>query len=122
MSYKYCKVKLARSNKILFENVRIPNSFYCNAKGLLGENKSSKNLYMLFRGCNSIHMFGMRVALDVIFLSSENVILKCVENLKPWQLSYCFRSSQTLELPIGTIQKYRLVNNMKLEIQECTKP
>ncbi len=121
MSYKYCNIYKSGNKDILFNNVRIPNSFYHNAKGLLGESDLQENSGMLFENCKSIHMFGMKIPLDIVFLAQDGEVLKYVKNLKPWGIAFCFKASMTLELPVGTIVKQSLKNNMKLEIQECSK-
>lgn len=59
--------------------------------------------------CNSIHMFFMRFPIDVIFLDSNNQVVKIVENLQPRKILPKVKNAySTLELPIGTIRKYNI--------------
>lgn len=121
MSYNYCNIHTHNSSAPVFSDVRIPNGFYHKAKGLLGEKELKKNTGMLFKKCNSIHMIGMKIPLDILFLSSNGIILKCVSDLKPWRMAACMKSAMTLELPSGSIEHLGLKLNMKLEIKECRK-
>ncbi len=121
MSYKYCEIYKQGSENSLFTQVRIPQGFYHNAKGLLGEAQLKENTGMLFKRCSNIHMFGMKMPLDIIFLASDGRIIKCVNSLQPWKVSGCLGSSMTLELPKGSIEKTGLKQSMKLEIKECKK-
>ncbi len=119
MSYKHCEIYKQGCENSLFTQVRVPQGFYHNAKGLLGEAQLKENTGMLFKRCSSIHMFGMKIPLDIIFLASDGRIIKCVSGLQPWKVSGCLGSSMTLELPKGSIEKTGLKQNMKLEIKEC---
>lgn len=119
MSYKHCDIYLNGSGKLLLSRVRIPDSFYHKAKGLLGEKKLQDGTGMLFEQCNSIHMIGMRVPLDILFLTSDGTILKCVYDIQPWRVAVCLRAKTTIELPSGNIKKSGLKPGMKLEIKKC---
>jgi len=118
MSYDYCNIHRSGSESLLLSMVRIPNSFYHKAKGLLGE-RETKHTNMLFKKCNNIHMIGMKIPLDILFLSNEGVIVKSIPNLQPWRVAICFKATMTLELASGSIKKMGLKQNMKLEIKEC---
>ncbi len=119
MSYKYCTIYKEGEKLAFLNDVRIPIGFYHNAKGLLGEKLLKENTGMLFEKCKSIHMFGMRTALDIIFLSPNGTILKCVVGLSPWKITTCLKANMVLELPTGTIEKEYLKPLMKLEIKPC---
>jgi len=118
MSYKFCNIFLSNSDKALFTEVRIPDSFYHKAKGLLGEELLNNNTGMLLKQCSSIHMIGMKIPLDVLFLAKDGTVLKCVNNLQPWKIAACLKASTTLELASGSIKKLGLVTGMKLEIRD----
>jgi len=119
MSYNYCDIYLSHLDKAILTKVRIPNSFYHNAKGLLGEKHLKEDTGMLFKKCSSIHMIGMKMPLDILFLAKDGTVLKCVNNLQPWKIAACFKASTTLELASGSIKKLGLIVGTKLEIKEC---
>lgn len=118
MSYKTCVITKSGDKESLFTDVKIPHSFYQKAKGLLGVKHLKENSGMLFKNCNSIHMLGMKIPLDIIFLNSDGTIIKCVRNLKPWQATVCLKAKMTLELPEGSIRKLDLKPTTKLEITD----
>ncbi len=118
MSYKICSIIKSGDKDSLFTDVKIPDSFYQKAKGLLGVKHLNANSGMLFKNCNSIHMLGMRIPLDIIFLNSDGIIIKCVQDLKPWQAAVCLKAKMTLELPAGSIKKLNLKPTTKLEIMD----
>ena len=91
-------------NTTVADNLKIAANFLSRSKGLLGREGLSPAEGLLLRPCNSIHMFFMRFAIDVVFLSPEHVVLKATQGIKPWRLSPLVRqASEVLELPVGTI-------------------
>jgi hypothetical protein len=53
----------------------------------------------------AIHMFFMRMAIDVIFADKEGNVLKTAVNVKPWRMVMAPRHSRyTIELPVGVIE------------------
>jgi len=67
--------------------------------------------------CNSIHMFFMRFAIDVLFLDREGNVKRVLLNLRPWRVSpIVFGARTTVELPAGTLQDKSLVGRrLRLE-------
>jgi len=78
-------------------------------KGLLGK-KALTAGGLWIKPCNSVHTFGMKFPIDLIYLNKNNVIIKTVSALKVWRASGCFRAASILELPTGTIQQFNLQN------------
>lgn len=87
--------------------VRTAKTFLQRLKGLLFTDSLPEHTGLLLENCNSIHMFGMRYALDIVFVDQNFRICKIVKNLKPWHIAVCLRARHTIELPAGTIEKYQ---------------
>jgi uncharacterized membrane protein (UPF0127 family) len=66
--------------------------------------------------CESIHMFFMKFALDVIYLDKKKRVRKVVVNLKPWRISACLSAHSVIELPVGTIERSRTEPGDEFEI------
>ena len=68
--------------------------------------------------CNSIHMFFMRFAIDVLFLDREGKVKRVLLTLKPWRVSpIVFGSRTVVELPAGTLADKALVGKkLRLEV------
>ena len=74
-------------------------------KGLLGREslEPGEGLYLV--PCQWIHMFGMKIPLDIVFLHRNGHILHVHHGLKPNRLSrLVWRADGVLELPAGTLQ------------------
>jgi len=86
--------------------------------GLLKRPKLNKNQGLLINKCNSIHTFGMKYALDIIYLDRHYRIIKLIENIKPRRMSMCLRAKHTLEMLSGEINQLSLTKNMTLAFND----
>jgi len=97
-------------------NIVIADTFWERLVGLLSTKKLEPYTGLLLSGCHAIHMFGMRYALDIVYIDEDCNIIKIVENLHPWRISGCHNAIHTIELPVGTIQQYGWEPGMKLDV------
>lgn len=72
-------------SKVLCENCRIADNIFTRVRGLLGRSTLDSGEGLLIVPCPSIHMFGMKMSLDVVFLTKENIVTDFVENIAPGQ-------------------------------------
>lgn len=82
--------------------------------GLLSMPKLASDEGLLIDNCRSVHTFFMNYAIDLVYLDKVGTIKKLVVDVSPWNISACFSSSMTLELPSGQINRSGLKNNMSL--------
>jgi uncharacterized membrane protein (UPF0127 family) len=54
---------------------------------------------LLIPRCRAVHTFGMRFALDLIFLAEDGTVLELRRAVPPRRLAYCRRAHAVLELP-----------------------
>lgn len=87
------------------ENLEVADTSWSRMKGLLGRKSLAKDAGLLITKCNSIHMFFMKFALDVIFLDSTNKVVGLVKNIPPFALSPIFwNANKAIELAAGIIE------------------
>lgn len=92
-------------NTILAEDAAIADTLLKRMKGLLGKKEFEKGVALVIKPCNSVHTFFMHFPIDLIFVNSENHVVKTVSNLNPWRISGIYFSAQScIELPAGTIR------------------
>ncbi len=73
-------------------------------RGLLGTTQIEQGEGLFLMPCNSIHMFGMKYAIDAVFVDRQGKVVGLVHNIKPGQCSSVFWGAKNcLELPPGTI-------------------
>ena len=72
--------------------------------GLLTINRLNINEALWIAPCNSIHTFGMKYALDLVYIDKQNTVCKVVRNIKPWHFSFCVKAKAVMELAAGSLQ------------------
>ena len=99
-------------NAVICEHCQIADNLLTRVRGLLGRTHLDEDEGLLIVPCPSIHMFGMKFALDVVFLSKANVVFDFVENIAPGK-HYVAKKTHgkahsALELPAGTIARHNI--------------
>lgn len=51
----------------------------------------------------AVHSFGMKFAIDVIFLDRKRKVRKLTPGMAPRRIAICWTAHSILELPVGTI-------------------
>jgi len=85
--------------------IRRADTFRARAKGLLGASFLDDAQALWLAPCRAVHTFGMRFAIDVVFLDGRGKVLRIVPNLLPYRLAWCLRAASVLELAAGTMQR-----------------
>ena len=90
---------------ILAYNASIAQTIFKRIIGLLSRSNLKTGEALLIRPCNSVHTFFMRFNIDVVFMDSDNKVIKTICNMRPFRISAIyFNGLSTIELPAGTIQ------------------
>jgi hypothetical protein len=90
---------------VLGTQVRLADTWWGRFRGFLARPRPEPGQGILLSPCGAVHTFGMRFALDVIFLDSGGDILAMEENMVPWRTSSRIPGARyVLEVPAGTIQ------------------
>ena len=98
-------VRIKYQQHIIAENILVANNLVSRLIGLMFlKTPPQRSQGLLLEPCNSIHTFFMRYSLDVVFLNSQNEVVKIIRNLKPWRMTWIyFRARKTLEVPAGKL-------------------
>jgi uncharacterized protein len=92
------------SGKNLALNLAVADTLFTRLKGLLGRSALPAGQGLWIKPCNSIHTFGMKFPIDVVFLDKGSRVVGVAKTLRPNRISriYCGAAS-VIELPAGTI-------------------
>ena len=105
---------------VLCENCGVADNIFTRVRGLLGRKTLAQGEGLLIIPCPSIHMFGMKIALDVIFLSRENIVTDFVENIAPGKYyvaqNHFGKAHAALEVAPGVIAQTKVQRGDKIEI------
>lgn len=108
---------LIREQQVLSHHIQMADSYLSRLRGLLFTAPLPTSNGLLLSHCNSIHMFFMTYAIDVVFLDRNMEISSLVTNLKPWRIASCKQAKHTLELGVGSIELWKLKIGERLTIQ-----
>lgn len=65
---------------------QVADTMWTRGKGLLGRKSLADDEGILLVPGNSIHMFGMKFAIDVIFLTKDNIVTDIAPSIGPGQM------------------------------------
>lgn len=90
------------TGRIVASRVGYADGFVSKLVGLLGRSSMDIEDGLWLPKCDSVHMIGMRVALDLVFVDGEGIVLKTVaeaERNKPY--FGCRGAKAVIELCVG---------------------
>ncbi|MFN2451122.1 MAG: DUF192 domain-containing protein [Candidatus Dormibacteria bacterium] len=91
---------------VLAERVHLARSFGRRTVGLMFRRELPEGEGLAIIPCNQIHMFFMRIPLDVLFVDREGRVLHLLRGIRPWRMSRLVRGARyTIELPVGTLDR-----------------
>lgn len=105
------KVQVMRNQLYVAENCKVANRFWKRAVGLIGTKSLNSGEGLLLAPCNDIHMWFMSIPIDVVFVKRVSVkelsVTSVRKSIRPWKFLPVrdSRANETLELPVGTIDR-----------------
>ncbi|MDO3386261.1 DUF192 domain-containing protein [Gilvimarinus sp. SDUM040013] len=79
------------------------STYWQRARGLLGRPSPASGIGLKISPCSSVHTFFMGYAIDLVYLSRENIVLKVVTDLKPWRVSATRGAHSVVEYAAGEV-------------------
>lgn len=111
---KWGSVWDATAMRLLLDRVGYTENALERMRGLLGRNPLGPKEGLWIAPCSSVHTFGMRYGLDLVYLDRKGRVLKLAAGVGPCRLSACWRAHSTLEIPSGTARDLGLTTGMQL--------
>ncbi len=112
----------ATSGALLAERLRPAHTHWTRLKGLLGTRSLAPGDGLWLQPCRQVHMFGMRYAIDVVFLDEGYRVLHAVHGLAPGKISPKVRGAcSVLELPEGTLARTGVSVGAQVEIEDVSR-
>ncbi|WP_051353320.1 DUF192 domain-containing protein [Thalassobacillus devorans] len=97
-------------------DIKRANTFYKRLRGLMFRRTPLHNEGLWINPCNSIHMYFMNFAIDVVFLNEQQEVVRAFPNVKPREIIKPVKEAvSTLELPLGTIKNFQITLGTQLE-------
>ncbi len=94
------------NGELIARRCYVADHFFTRLKGLLGKRELPPGEGLLIKPCNSVHTFGMKMSIDVVFLSEEYEVLHIMEEMPPGKMSPVVKKCAcVLELPAGQVER-----------------
>lgn len=109
---------VAADGRVIADRVERPRGLLARARGLVGRERLADDEGLWLDRCDSIHMFGMRFAIDVVFLRGGSIERLCAD-VRPYRARWCRRADAALELSAGSIERLALSPALTLEFRSA---
>jgi uncharacterized membrane protein (UPF0127 family) len=93
--------------------------FLERARGLLFRPPLTREAALLIEPCRSVHMLGMRYAIDVAFVDRAGLVLKIVPSLRPARFAAAKAAHAAWEFAAGGCAHYGIQLGATLEFEEA---
>jgi uncharacterized protein len=84
---------------VLGRNLPVASTRRARLLGLAFLDRAEAGEGLLIPRCRSVHTFGMRFALDLIFLAADGRVVEVRREVPPRRLARCQAADSVLELP-----------------------
>ena len=105
-------------NTVLAEFADVADSSETRRAGLLKHPGLGPGQGLWIVPCESVHSFGMKFAIDVVYIDRSKKVRKTRSNMVPWRMSMCLPAHSVLELPVGTIESTQTRAGDQLEFDK----
>jgi hypothetical protein len=111
------------SGAVVAHHVEVAETLWTRFLGLMFRRELPAGHGLAIRQCNSIHMFFMRFALDVVFVDADGRVVRILSSIRPWRASSLVRGAKAaIELPAGTAARSAVVPGMVLQLVDAEAP
>ena len=104
--------------RVVCERCAVADSFGRRFLGLMGRRELPPGDGMLFRPGGSVHMFFMRIPLDVLFCDRDLRVLRVAADLRPGRVAGARRAKATIELAAGEAARRGVEAGTQLRVVE----
>ncbi len=113
----------ASNGELLAAEGSLANTFFTRLKGWLGKKTMPEDEGLIISPCNQVHSMGMKIVIDVLFVSSSNEIVYLIEKMTPHRISPHIRAAHyVIELPAGQISRTGTELGHRVAIQSIPGP
>jgi uncharacterized membrane protein (UPF0127 family) len=102
MKVKTVQITNIENDAVLASKARIADNFFTRLKGLIGKKTMSDGEALIISPCSMVHCVGMKMKIDVLFVTDSGKIIKIIAAMYPGQISpYVRKARYVVELPAG---------------------
>lgn len=107
---------------LLADAADVADSSATRRRGLLKHESLPAGQGLWIVPCEAVHSWGMKFAIDVVYLDRKMRVRKLRRDMAPWRISACLTAKSVLELPAGTIASTRTQTGDQLKATAKSEP
>ena len=114
------KIKVTNRERgtVLAEVADVADTSAKRRTGLLKHSELKAGEGLWIAPCESVHSFGMKFSIDVVYLDRKKKVRKIRKEMVPRRISACLTAHSVLELPVGVIDASRTEPGDQLEFEK----
>jgi uncharacterized protein len=114
------KIKVTNRDRgtVLADAADVADTSAKRRTGLLKHSKLDPGEGLWIAPCESVHSFGMKFSIDVVYLDKQKKVRKVRREMVARRISACFTAHSVLELPVGVIDATRTEPGDQLEFEK----
>jgi uncharacterized protein len=102
--------------EVLAERAELANSYWTRFWGLMGRRELAAGAGLVLQPGGGIHMWFMRIPLDVVHVDKNDRMTHVLRAIKPWRFGPLFVGGKlAIELPIGTAANTQVGDEIGVE-------
>jgi uncharacterized protein len=94
-------------NTVLADTADVADTAAKRRTGLLKHKGLEPGQGLWIVPCEAVHSFGMKFAIDLVYIDRKKKVRKTRPNMVPRRISACLLADSVLELPVGAIAASR---------------
>lgn len=116
---RYLKVTNATRATVLAVRAGVATGSRERRTGLLRHTSLPEGEGLWIAPCEAVHTFGMRFAIDLVFVDRRHRVVKVRENVPRRRIAAALTADSVLELPTGTVARTRTQRGDQLQFEEA---
>jgi len=101
---------------VLADRAELADNYWTRFVGLMGRRDLPSGGGLVLKPGGGIHMWFMRIPLDVIHVDKRDRVTHVLRGIKPWRFGPLFvGGKRAIELPVGAAQNVRVGDQIDVE-------
>jgi uncharacterized membrane protein (UPF0127 family) len=108
---------LTSDGTVVADQVRLATTMWTRFRGLMMVASLRPGEGLAITPCASIHMFFMRMAIDVAFVDRQGNVMHVLNSIRPWRVSRLVHGARTaIELEPGVLARHGVTKGSVLKL------
>jgi uncharacterized membrane protein (UPF0127 family) len=103
-------------DEVLAERAELADNFWTRFMGLMGRRELPAGSGLVLQPGGGIHMWFMRIPLDVVHTDKRDRVTHVLRGIKPWRFGPLFvGGKRAIELPVGAADRVQVGDEIDIE-------